>query len=291
MIFLGKKNKTQKIYTFKNKKGATRIDRIYISSSLIPFIEDIKHIPTIKTDHIFMPTIELKYTTKTRWGKGSYKLNNSILNSIYVKEKFHNIWQIHKEAKLYANNLNEWWETRKKMIKECFKASIEVNSANKKITEKIKNDLSSLVKENNRQNKDIIASLKRKLEKICEIKYEGSRIRTRIKKLKNEIPDKSFFEKEKNLGKLNTLNKVRSKTDQIILEPTQILNEVKNYYDELWGKSTEENEKEIKTYLEVVEKSSDDQKKITLCSNWITEKEVANAINQLKMILLQDRMA
>ena len=278
-----KKNKTQKIYTFKNKKGATRIDRIYISSSLIPFIEGIKHIPTIKTDHIFMPTIELKYTTKTRWGKGSYKLNNSILNSIYVKEEFHNTWQIHKEAKLYANNLNEWWETGKKMIKECFKkASIEVNSANKKITEKIKNDLSTLLKENNRKNKDIIASLKRKLEKIYEIKYEGSRIRTRIKKLENEIPDKSFFEKEKNLGKLNTLNKVRSKTDQIILEPTKILNEVKNYYDELWGKSTEENEKEIKTYLEVVEKSSDDQNEITLGNNWITEKEVANAINQLK---------
>ena len=61
-----------------------------------------------------MPIIGLKYITKTRWGIGSYKLNNSMLKLSYVKEEFYNIWQIHKETKLYFNNLNEWWEMRKK---------------------------------------------------------------------------------------------------------------------------------------------------------------------------------
>ena len=96
-----------------NKIGATRIDRIYICSSLIPFIDDIKHISTIKTDHNFMPIIELKYITQTRWGISNYELNNSMLKLSYVKDEFYNIWQICKKTKLYFNNLKEWWETGK----------------------------------------------------------------------------------------------------------------------------------------------------------------------------------
>ena len=60
-------NKTKKIYTYQNRRSATRIDRIYISSSFIPLVENINYIPTIKTDHILMPVLQIKTTPKTRW--------------------------------------------------------------------------------------------------------------------------------------------------------------------------------------------------------------------------------
>ena len=58
--FYRKQNKTEKIFTFKNPKGATRIDRIYISEKLIPFIKENLYLPTICTDHVMMPVISIK---------------------------------------------------------------------------------------------------------------------------------------------------------------------------------------------------------------------------------------
>ena len=43
-----------------------------------------------------MPLISLKYVAKIRWGKGIYKLNNSLLNLNYVQNEIYNNWQIHK---------------------------------------------------------------------------------------------------------------------------------------------------------------------------------------------------
>ena len=62
------RNKTKKIYTYQNRKGATRIDRIYISSSFISLVENINYTPTIKTD-MLMPVLQIKTIPKTRWGQ------------------------------------------------------------------------------------------------------------------------------------------------------------------------------------------------------------------------------
>ena len=98
LIDVFKENYTsKKLYTYINKKGATCIDRIYINSSLKAKVEKFQYFPTVNTDHIMMPLISLKYVTKIRWGKGIYKLNNSILNLNYVQNEIYNIWQIHKQ--------------------------------------------------------------------------------------------------------------------------------------------------------------------------------------------------
>ena len=74
-----------------------------------------------------MPTVEIKCASKTKWGKGTYKLNNSILKLEYVKDEFYNCWQLHKETKQNFSNSNEWWEKRKLIFKECLKKSFNRN--------------------------------------------------------------------------------------------------------------------------------------------------------------------
>ena len=201
-IFREKNFNKKKLFTYINKKGATRIDRIYISSALKVKVENFQYYPTINTDHIMMPLISLKYLTKIRWGKGIYKLNNSILKLNYVQNEIYYIWQIHKKSKLHFPNLNDWWEKGKRLLKECFKnLSIEVNKSNQNEIMSINNKISLLLQENLEQNKLEIASLKSKLEKLYNIKNEGARIRARLKNIENEIPDKFFFETEKENGK------------------------------------------------------------------------------------------
>ena len=89
-----------------------------------------------------MPQITLKIATKIRWGKGIYILNNSILKNNYVKDEFYNIWQNYQLNKANFPNLNEWWETGKLIIKECFKTlSCEINKINQIQLKNIKNEL------------------------------------------------------------------------------------------------------------------------------------------------------
>ena len=110
-------------------------------------------------------------------------------------------------CKLNFLNLIDWWEKGKLLLKECFlKLSIEVNKSNQNEILTINNKISLLLEGDLEQNKFEIASLKSKLEKLYNIKNEGARIRSRLKNIENEIPDKFFFETEKK----NTLLKLKN---------------------------------------------------------------------------------
>ena len=65
LLIYSRENYTKKkLFTYINKKGATRIDRIYINSSLKAKVENFQYYPTINTDRIMMPLISFIYITK-----------------------------------------------------------------------------------------------------------------------------------------------------------------------------------------------------------------------------------
>ena len=275
-------NSKQKLFTYINKKGATRIDRIYINSSLKAEVENFQYYPTVNTDHIIMPLISLKYVAKIRWGKGIYKLNNSLLNLNYVQNEIYNIWQIHKQSKLYFPNLIDWWEKGKLLLKECFlNLSIEVNKSNRDEIFNINSKISFLLEGDLEQNKLEIASLKRKLEKLFNIKNEGARIRSRLKNIENEVPDKFFFVTEKEKGKRNTLFKIKNEKNQILSEPNEILKETKNFYKNLWGIADVVNETEQNTYLNFIDQIKFDTEHLHEINKFINENEIEIAIDSL----------
>ena len=69
----------------------------------------------------------------------------------------------------------DWWGKGKSLLKECFKnLSIEINKSNQNKILIINNKISSLLETDLEQNKFKIASLKSKLQKLCNIKNEES---------------------------------------------------------------------------------------------------------------------
>ena len=286
LIDIFRENDTnKKLYTYINKKGATRIDRIYIDSTLKTKVENFQYIPTINTDHIMMPLISFKYVTKIRWGQGTYKLNNSILKLKYVQDEIYNIWQVHKQSKLSFPNLIDWWEKGKLLLKKYFiKLSIEIYKSNQNEIIATNNKISSLLEEDLEQNKFKIASLKSKLEKLYNIKNEGARIRSRLKNIENEIPDKFFFETEKEKGKKNTLLKIKNENNQILSEPNEILKETKSFYKNLWGINNDANETEQNEYLNFLDQiklDQDNQTNLNEINKLINKNEIEIAIDSL----------
>ena len=280
--FFRKQNKTEKIFTFKNQRGATRIDRIYISEKLIPFIKENLYLPTIRTDHVMMPFIAIKCIKKIKWGNGFYKLNNEILKNDWTKDEIYNIWQIHKQTKSHFPNLNTWWETGKLLVKECLKnVSIEIKKSHRLEIDQIKNKLSLLNKDVTGDKELEIASLKENLQKLYRLNYEGARVRARMKKIENETPDKTFFETEKSKAKKNTLNEIVNLENKTIIEPDEILNETKNYYKQLWTYCPPNNESDIDEYLKIFGDVTFENEEIINIENHIHENEIKIAINLL----------
>ena len=179
-----------------------------------------------------MPVLQIKTTPKIKWGAGTYKLNNSILKLNFVKDEIQYIWQIHQQSKIFFPDLNEWWEKGKQLLTNAFKIlSIEVNKLHYHKTKIIKNKLLELLNNNPNSNAVAIASLKEKLSKLYKRKYEGYRIRAKMQKIKNETPDKTFYQKEKEQGKKHSLIELKNQKNQTINKSKEILEEIKEFYN------------------------------------------------------------
>ena len=123
-----------------------------------------------------------------------------------------------------------------------------------------------------------MASFKTKLEKLYSIKNEGARTRSRLKNIDNEIPDKFFFETEKEKEKKNIFFKLKNEKNEILPEPKEILEETKNFYINLWGINNVENETKQNVYLNFLDQIKLDQIEI---NKFINKVEMETAISSL----------
>ena len=202
-------------------------------------------------------------------GPGTYKLNNSILKLNFVKDEIHYIWQIHQQSKIFFLDLDEWWEKGKQLLTNAFKnISTKVNKSYYQKKKIIKNKLLELLNNNPNSNSVTIASLKEKITKLYEKKYEGCRIRAKMQKIENETPDKTFYQKEKEQEKKNTLIELKNQNNRTINKPKEILEEVKEFYNNLWGKAEKEKD-ELIEYLEEIDKQNFEENEIKEINKFI----------------------
>ncbi|CAG2234745.1 KNTC1 [Mytilus edulis] len=103
-------------FTCYNISGSrTRIDRFMPINEFINKISEIKHIPYKKSDHK-MVQINIQYK-RQKWGRGFWKMNNSLLENEKYTVLISNIIKQWKEDKLKYDPL-KGWDLLKKQIKE-----------------------------------------------------------------------------------------------------------------------------------------------------------------------------
>ena len=112
-IIHGKTKEFSRYYEIQNKQGATRIDRIYASSTL--FILQAKYIPLSFSDH-WGHIIKIKIhdditILQCPRPKSDFKIKTKIVDDIsFQKEVATSLeyWKYLKEK--YDHNILEWWE-------------------------------------------------------------------------------------------------------------------------------------------------------------------------------------
>ena len=121
-------------YTFISPNGKSRIDRIYVSSSLKSKIKEISHENYVFSDHAAVILKLENNNIPKRSNKTSYwKLNVSIFEEEEFKKKIKKFCTNAKTKKLFYQNILDWWELE---IKENFKTFAQNYSKEKSKDEK-----------------------------------------------------------------------------------------------------------------------------------------------------------
>ena len=157
--------------------------------------------------------------------------NNSILSNIQFKTEIENFWQIWTQAKSNFETTLEWWDMGKCLLRDlCKSFSIEIQKTQKYDFYRNKIELENLIATKNQDiiHKKMIIELKQKIDNYYLQKCEGARIRSRISKIENKKPNKTFFALESSRTNDQNITQLKSETNSdIILESkSDILNAI-----------------------------------------------------------------
>ena len=172
---------TGREYTFKgNANMQSRIDRIYIANKFYKYKIKSSHVDINFSDHNAI-LCDIQIPKQIERGKGSWKLNTSLLDKKQNIEILKHYWEEWRENKIFMNPL-EWWDKGKKLMATKL---IYIGKNNKKGRDIKMNELKAKIKQLYRLKEsgvDVEADVTETNDKIEEIRgeeLEGIRIRAR----------------------------------------------------------------------------------------------------------------
>ena len=112
-------------YTFTGTDYRARLDRIYIRTDSLHLANGYKIIPYHLSDHDQL-YLELKWGKRTKWGRGSWKLNSQLLTDANFQNEVKEAIEFHQATK-HFHPIMEGWDTLKTKIK---KIAIRISSQN-----------------------------------------------------------------------------------------------------------------------------------------------------------------
>ena len=159
----------------------SRLDRFYIPATFHKYEPECSHQDTFFSDHkAIMLNLQTNEPTSKK-GKGTWKVNNSLLNNEDILSDLKQMWKEWGEHKMTMNSI-EWWEKGKKRVKSLLinKGIANKANTNREITN-LERQLKTLHKELE-EGKDvsgILRQTKNRLSEIWDHINEGVRVRAR----------------------------------------------------------------------------------------------------------------
>ena len=280
-------------YTYTANNGTrSRIDKFIIPHYLKHSIREYAIEPNVFSDH---DAITMKIDSKIdkiKWGRGTWKLNNSTLK----EDKFLRYINIIIADKRDKRKLGDpkyilrWWDGLKQGVKEatmlyCKNRTRDEKDNIKDMFKKLRERQGKYDQETREDERielrDEILDIKAKISESEKKIAQGARVRSRIEEVeKDERSNKYFFQKEKGRGLKKQIRCLLKKDGQETKEKNEIISMVTNFYDNLY--TTEGiNEKIIDENLENIDATLTKEEADSL-NGVITECEIRVAIKSLK---------
>ena len=263
-------------FTHTSNQNSTRLDHTLVSKQIATKIE-VKYKQIGPFDH---KAINININKREKWGKGTWKLNTSILTSREIINQTKNLIKQIQQDKILSVDPLKWWDNLKKKLKLHFvKISINISKQKNKEKQTITDTLNS---EMNKQTKsqEIIKNETKKLNDILDKEYRGALIRSKIQEVhQNDRPGKYFFALEKIRGSDKIIQKLKTNNNTTTTDKAEIINEITTFYKNLYTTepTNDINQRKICNLISH-KKLKGENKEL---GKFITEPEIKKALNKM----------
>ena len=263
-------------YSYESKvlKLKSRIDFFLVAKNLTQHVKKSEIYPSIAPDHRAI-YISLSWTTEKSRGPGLWKFNNTLLKDEHYVSK---IRETYSRTRAFYSNLADarllWemlkMETRaatiaysKKKAKATTNRELEIRRQLEILDRNICDNFNS---PNIAHILNEYEDLKMELQSIYEEKGRAAILRSKCRWVeKGERPTKYFFNLEKRNYNRKTITELRTESETVTNNESQILEAIENYYSELYASannSQENNVDEFTEHLKIPKLSDADRDRI-----------------------------
>ena len=228
----------KKQYTRIEGNTARRLDRFYISNSFPTGSVATRFFDTPYSDHVFAPTMEINKIKITRWGRGRWMLNESLLTKKNKKE-FEVLWKELRKRKVLFSSALDWWDASKKKVKSFFiSKGLKKKRESRNKAAQLAEDLNNIHQQHHlstQQKKNRIQQIKFQLKNISDYKTKGQKIRSKILDFNNESENHTdFFKLEADNATSKQINSLKNGNREVHGKE-EVLDAVHNFWYNLWG--------------------------------------------------------
>lgn len=224
---------------FQNSSHA-RLDRAYVTASIIPMCNKYVVEPVFFTDHCLICfNIRCGGARQSKFSWDLWKLNSQLLEDDIFKEKvLEHVGKINKTSEI---TIGAQWEYCKSDIKMmAMERACAIKREKRKEEELLKHNFTALLEEEAKSPgtfSEDIRKARHKLEVFDIERYKGAIIRARAEKLLvGEAPTKRSLGEEKRYARKNTIEEIHH-NGVVYTDNKGIENVFSNYYRDLFKRS------------------------------------------------------
>ena len=258
---------------------SARLDRFYISKTLLPSVKDVFILPCVLSDHdyvILSLSIQSPFPPR---GPGYWKLNASILDNPDTIASIEDLW--YQELQNVSIPDSDWWEYCKIKFKErlIFLSRKFKHDHNLKKNELKQQIIYYRKLQNASFQPDLfqpyIDAKEMALDELLHAELKGSIIRSRVQDIEEgEKPTRYFFNKEMMHGRKKEIKSLNI-NGTVVDQQQDILNAIFNFYTNLYTNEPINEPLADKFLTGVTPMSEDDA---TQCEGLLTYDECWQAI-------------
>ena len=238
------RNPDIKRYTWRraanNITQQSRLDYFLISEGLMFNTTSCEIHTSFKSDHNIV-SITIATDIKTKYGKGVWKFNNSLLaDKEYTGQISRKIieWE---DKYTYLKDKGMKWELIKAEIRShtigyCSIKSKEKKAYENKLIKELKQIEVEMCCNPNANTKQLLQTTQKQLEDIERYKLQGAQLRAKCQHInEHEYNTKYFLNKEKAKSEAKSMKTLLTDTDELIKDSKIIANEQRKFYQKLYS--------------------------------------------------------
>ena len=192
----------ERSYTWSRANGqvGSRLDMFWLSSSMVPNVNEISILPYFNSDHSYV-YLSFSLPDAPERGRGCWKFNKTLLNNASYIKLINDFWTEWKQEQLHYPSLPVWWDVGKALIRQMtIDFATDIASRQKETYDTLRIHLHSLASRRDAGD-DVADQIKNVEEALYEHhrrKAAGARLRAREQWAEEgEISSKYFFQREK----------------------------------------------------------------------------------------------